>query len=91
MKTPLAAPIFLIETAKIEPGQLELWKLEPKAGARQLVVPDRPKKSGPHPLRLVVTRLDDALYRVEVNEVLENGEYSLSPRGSSQVFCFQVY
>jgi hypothetical protein len=91
VKTPLAEPIFLLETAKIEPGQLELWKLESKGGARQLVVPDRPKKSGPHPLRLVVTRLDDSLYRVEVNEVLENGEYSLSPRGSNQVFCFQVY
>ena len=39
----------------------------------------------------VLTKLDDALYRVEVNEVLENGEYSLSPRGSNQVFCFQVY
>jgi hypothetical protein len=91
VKTPLAEPIFLLETVKIAPGQLELWKLEPKGGARQLVVPDRPKKSGPRPLRLVVTRLDDSLYRVEVNEVLENGEYSLSPRGSSQVFCFQVY
>ena len=91
VKTPLAEPIFLLETAKLEPGQLELWKLESKGGARQLVIPDRPKKSGPRPLRLVVTRLDDSLYRVEVNEVLENGEYSLSPRGSSQVFCFQVY
>jgi hypothetical protein len=91
VRTPLAEPIFLLESAKIGPGQLELWKLESKSGARQLVVPDKPKKSGPRPLRLVVTRLDDTLYRVEVNEVLENGEYSLSPRGSNQVFCFQVY
>jgi hypothetical protein len=91
VKTPLAEPIFLLEGAKIDPGQLELWKLESKGGSRHLVVPDKPKKNGPRPQRLVVTRLDDTLYRVEVNEVLENGEYSLSPRGSNQVFCFQVY
>ncbi len=90
-RTPLAEPIFLLESAKLDPGQLELWKLESKGGNRQLVLPDKPKKGGPRPLRLLVTKLDDTLYRVEVNEVLENGEYSLSPRGSSQVFCFQVY
>ncbi|MEN6601172.1 MAG: hypothetical protein ABFD86_02060 [Bryobacteraceae bacterium] len=90
-KTPLAEPIFLLESVKVDPGQLELWKLESKDGRRQLVLPDKPKKSGPRPLRLMVTRLDGSLYRVEVNEELENGEYSLSPRGSSQVFCFQVY
>lgn len=91
VKTPLAEPIFLLESTKMDPGQLELWKLESKGGSRQLVIPDKPKKNGPRPQRLVVTRLDDGLYRVEVNEVLENGEYSLSPRGSNQVFCFQVY
>jgi hypothetical protein len=90
-RTPLAEPIFLLESVKVDPGQLELWKLESKDGRRQLVLPDKPKKNGPRPLRLMVTRLDGSLYRVEVNEELENGEYSLSPRGSSQVFCFQVY
>jgi len=91
VKTPLAEPIFLLESTKIDPGQLELWKLESKGGSRQLVMPDKPKKNGPRPQRLVITKLDDSLYRVEVNEVLENGEYSLSPRGSNQVFCFQIY
>jgi len=38
-----------------------------------------------------VTRLDSDLYRIEVGESLEPGEYSLSPEGSSQVFCFQVF
>jgi len=91
VKTPLAEPIFLLESTKIDPGQLELWKLESKGGSRQLVLPDKPKKNGPRPQRLVITKLDDSLYRVEVNEVLENGEYSLSPRGSNQVFCFQIF
>ena len=31
------------------------------------------------------------IYRIDVGESLENGEYSLTPEGSNQVFCFQVY
>jgi hypothetical protein len=39
-----------------------------------------------------VTRLtSDNLYKLEVEDELENGEYSLSPAGSNQAFCFQVY
>ena len=43
------------------------------------------------PIHLQVTRLDDRLYRVEVDEPLENGEYSLSPDGSDQTFSFQIF
>jgi hypothetical protein len=43
------------------------------------------------PIRLNVTRLDENLYKIEVDEILENGEYSLSPVDSNQVFCFQIY
>jgi hypothetical protein len=39
----------------------------------------------------MVKPLEGKLYRVEANETLENGEYALSPDGSDQVFCFQVY
>jgi hypothetical protein len=38
-----------------------------------------------------VTRLDGGLYKIEVDESLEKGEYSLTPEGSNQVFCFQVF
>jgi hypothetical protein len=39
-----------------------------------------------------LTRLNtDKLYRLEVEESLEPGEYALSPEGSNQVFCFQVF
>jgi hypothetical protein len=39
-----------------------------------------------------LTRLNnDKLYRLEVEESLEPGEYALSAEGSNQVFCFQVY
>jgi hypothetical protein len=50
------------------------------------------KKGSARPLLLTVNRLtNDGLYRVEAAGSLENGEYSLSPEGSNQVFCFQVY
>lgn len=91
VRTPLAEPIFLMEADKLMPAKLELYKFEVRSGRRQVTLPKRGGRSGSRPLRLVVTQLDDRLYRVEVNEVLENGEYSLSPAGSNQVFCFQVY
>jgi hypothetical protein len=92
-KTPVAEPIFLLMSEKITPEAMELYRLESKDGSRQLVIPKKPKKDSPRPVRLAVTRLAEKLYRIEVNEGmgLENGEYSLSPRGSNQVFCFSVY
>jgi len=43
------------------------------------------------PIRIEVSKLSGNLYRIEVDESLEPGEYSLSPADSNQVFCFQVY
>jgi hypothetical protein len=56
-----------------------------------VILPLKARKNASHPLRLTVTRIEGKLYRLEANEGLENGEYSLSPDGSDQVFCFQVY
>lgn len=60
---------------------------------REVVSPEKRRKCGPRAYRLMVTRLADKLYRVEVSENLglENGEYSLTPPGSNDVFCFEVY
>ena len=90
-RTPLAEPIFLLLSDKIAPESLELYRLEVKGGNRQVVLAKKKKDS--RPLRLMVTRLAEKLYRIEVNEGmgLENGEYSLTPSGSNQVFCFEVY
>jgi hypothetical protein len=88
VKTPLASPIFLIQVEKLVPDKLGLFKLEPKNGRRELLYQE---KRPPKPFRLEVTRLSGNLYRIEVDESLERGEYSLSPDGSNQVFCFQVY
>jgi hypothetical protein len=87
-KTPLASPIFLLQAAKLVPERLQLFKLDSKNGHREIQFsPKHPPKA----LRVDVTRLASDLYRIEVNESLEPGEYSLSPEGSNQVFCFQVF
>ncbi len=90
-RTPMAEPIFLFLSDKISPDDLELYRLDTKNGSRQVVI--NVKKRDSRPLRLSVTKLADKLFRVEVNEGLglPNGEYSISPRGSNRVFCFQVY
>lgn len=87
-RTPLASPVFLIQADKVSPDKLGLYKLEVKGGHREILF--GPKKQ-PRAIRLDVTRLDGNLYKIEVDETLDPGEYSLSPEGSNQVFCFQVY
>jgi hypothetical protein len=90
-RTPLASPIFLFQSDKILPDKLQLYKLDTKNGRREILMSPK-KKQGAMPIRIQVTRLSsDNLYRIEVEESLENGEYSLSPEGSDQVFCFQVF
>ncbi len=90
-RTPLAEPIFLLETQKLQAERLELYKLEVRSGRREAVFSEKKKRDSPRPIRLSVTRLDQNLYRLETTAGLENGEYSLTPPGSNQVFCFQVY
>lgn len=90
-KTPLAEPIFLLASDKLEPQSLELYRFEVKGGRRELTVPQKRRKGGPRAYRLSVTRVEKGLYRIEASETLENGEYSLSPQGSNKVFCFSVY
>jgi hypothetical protein len=87
-KTPLASPIFLFQSSKVLPDKLGLYKFDVKGGHREILF--GPKKS-PRPMRIDVTHLDGNLYKIEVNDSLEPGEYSLSPEGSNQVFCFQVF
>jgi hypothetical protein len=87
-KTPLASPVFLFQSSKILPDKLGLYKFDVKGGHREILFG---AKKQPKPIRIDVTHLDGNLYRLEVNESLEPGEYSLSPEGSNQVFCFQVF
>ncbi len=89
-RTPLAEPIFLIQSDRISAESLELYRFDVKGGHRELTLSGR-RRSGPKALHLSVTKVERGLYKVEAAEVLENGEYALTPNGSNQVFCFQVY
>ena len=85
--TPLAAPVFLMQAEKIAPGQIELYKLDSKNGRRELQLA---RRKPAHAILLEITRLtSDGLWKIEVSESLEPGEYSLSPKNSNQAFCFQ--
>lgn len=92
-RTPMAEPIFIMETKDITAEKMELYRFEVKNGNREVFFPSSGKKSkqSARPFRLTVTRLSPNLYRLEAAETLEPGEYSLSPSGSNKVFCFQVY
>ena len=88
-RTPLASPIFLLQTDKLVAAKLALYKLEVRNGRREITF--SPKKQ-PKAIRVELTRLNNyKLYRLEVEESLELGEYAFSADGSNQVFCFQVY
>jgi len=79
--TPLAEPVFIMQAEKIVPERMELYKLETKGGRREL----QTKRA--HAIQLEVTRLSaDGLWKLEVAETLEPGEYSLSPKDSNQAF-----
>jgi hypothetical protein len=93
-RTPLSEPIFLMETKNLSADRLTLYRMEVKNGRREVIMSQTQKRTGKgRALRLAVTRVDDNLYRVEVDENLglENGQYCLTPEGSNQVFCFEVY
>jgi hypothetical protein len=90
VKTPLASPVFLLHAEKLDASRVQLYRLDSRNNQREILF--RKGRGSARPIRLSLTRLSsDNLYRIEVDESLENGEYSLTPEGSNQVFCFQVY
>ncbi len=91
VRTPLAEPIFILLSEQVEPQRLQLYSMEIDNGNRETVFPKKPGKRGPRPHYLTFRRIQDDVYWVEVNEYLENGQYCLTPRGSNDVFCFEVY
>ena len=89
-RTPLAEPIFLFNSERLDPARLELYKIEIKNGRREI----RFKKkgsNGPRPYKVMINPLGGKLYRIDVNETLDNGQYCFSPSGDNRVFCFEVF
>jgi len=87
-RTPLAQPIFLFQAGKFAADHLGLYKLESRNGHREITAsPKKPLQA----IRIVVSHLTGNLYKIEVDESLEAGEYALSPEGPNVAFCFQVF
>lgn len=85
-KTPLAAPILLFQSGKINPENLQLFKMASKNGHREFT-----SRTGDEPIRIEVTKLGDTLSKIEPYNGLDPGEYALLASGSNQVFCFAVF
>lgn len=43
------------------------------------------------PLNIEVSKVSGNLYQIRVLDSLDAGEYSLSPDGSNDAFCFEVF
>jgi hypothetical protein len=89
-RTPLAEPIFILDSDTIKPDSVELYKMDVRGGHREVKVSGGSRKSG-KALRLSVTKLDRGIYKLEASETLDPGEYALSPTSGNHVFCFEVY
>jgi hypothetical protein len=90
-RTPLASPIFLLKVKDLAPEKLELYKLEVKNGRREITIRSGKNAKNQPPVRVDSKRLDEGLYRLEVGESLPKGQYSFTPAGANDVFCFEVY
>lgn len=89
-RTPLAGPVFIVEADKLSANKIQLYKFEVKNGHREVFFSHKGKASA-KPRRLNVTSVGGNLYKIEVEESLDKGEYGLTPEESNQVFCFQVF
>jgi len=93
-RTPVPEPVFLFKSDRINPDRFTLFRMEVRGGNRVLLLPPvgkSGKKDQGKPVFLLVNNLAPGLFKVEVNEVLEPGEYCLSPEGSDRAFCFAAF
>ena len=92
-RTPLAEPIFIIDAQKSSPERFELYRMDVKGGNREVSFSRAITAGGGgnRALHLAVTPLGGHLYKIEVDEPLENGEYTLSPSGDNRALASRVY
>jgi hypothetical protein len=90
-RTPLAEPVFIIDSRQVSAQSFELYHLDVKGGNREVSMNSSRRRGGSRALHLAVKQLSGHLYRVEVDEPLENGQYALSSNGDNHAFCFEIY
>jgi hypothetical protein len=91
-RTPLAEPIFLFSPDRFKVEQLGLFHFDVRNERREIVMSGKHKKQDEGLVsHLNIRRIDENLFRIEVSEMLNPGEYSLSPEGDNTAFCFTVY
>jgi hypothetical protein len=90
-KTPLASPIFLLRTDKLDADKLQLFRLDSNKGKRAVLYSKRGRRTAQTYILNVTPVGKDNLFRIEVDQSLTPGEYALTPEGSNQVFCFAVF
>jgi hypothetical protein len=91
-RTPLAEPIFIFSPDHFRAEQLGLFRFEVRNGRREVVISGKHKRDDTEGVfHLSLRRLGEDLFRIEVSEMLNPGEYALSPEGDNTAFCFTVY
>jgi hypothetical protein len=91
-RTPLAEPIFLFAPDHFRAEQLGLFRFEVRNGRREVVISGKHRKEDEERVfHLSLRHLDEDLFRIEVSEALDPGEYALSPEGDNTAFCFTTY
>ena len=90
VNTPMARPEFVILTNRLSPYHLKLYGFESKLEHREILLRKKKKKIA-RPYFLSVDQLDETIFHIHVDDILENGEYCLTPDDSNKVFCFTVY
>lgn len=89
-RTPLASPMLIIDTDGLDAAKLQLFRLEVKNGHREITFKKKGKGSA-MPLNIEVAKVRGNLFQIRVLDSLDPGEYSLSPDGSNDAFCFEVF
>jgi hypothetical protein len=89
-KTPLALPMFIIDSTAVVPARLRLYPFEPKDGRRRLTLSNKGQGEA-EPILITVSNVSGTLYRIETVNEIPNGEYCLTTPGSNRFFCFSVF
>jgi len=89
-RTPLANPTLVIDATTLDAEKLALFRFDIKNGHREVTL-RQDGKGGSVPLHIETTKVSGHLYQIRVVDSLANGEYGLSPDGSNDAFCFEVF